>query len=162
YFGKSTPTHDSILEFAHYFDPNQPGVESDCDSEVMEEEVEYMSDDEVVMSEQEESNHGYTQNIHHFKEKDDIDEWLNTEITKHMSSISDEVSFIVSNEVDKDDNNTSNTAPCRLPKELSPWSFLLPFNIDNHSFYDITTLDAKNNIMPLKDYEYLGLDKIRP
>ncbi|GJX59426.1 phospholipase-like protein [Tanacetum coccineum] len=76
-------------------------------------------------------------------------------------SISDEVSFIASNEVDKDDNNTSNTAPCRLPKELSPGSCLLPFNIDNHSFYAITTLDAKDNIMPLKVYEYLGLDKIR-
>ncbi|GKD94679.1 hypothetical protein Tco_1374516 [Tanacetum coccineum] len=55
---KSTPTHDSILEFAHYFDPNQPGAESDCYSEEMEEEFEYMSNDEVVMSEQEESNHG--------------------------------------------------------------------------------------------------------
>ncbi|GJY53504.1 hypothetical protein Tco_0445168 [Tanacetum coccineum] len=51
----------------------------------MEEEVEYMTDDEVVMSEQEESNHGYTQNIQHFEEKDDVDEWLNAEITKHMS-----------------------------------------------------------------------------
>ncbi|GKB08709.1 reverse transcriptase domain-containing protein [Tanacetum coccineum] len=197
YFSESTPTHDPIWVFAHYFGPNQLDAESDCDSEDMEEEVEYMIDDEVVMSEKEESNHGYTQNIQHFEEKDDVDEWLNTEITKHMSmqgvenmkdalisiiksikkemkddimkkqfeasiaSISNETSSIASNEVDKDDNNTSNTASCLLPKELSPGSFLLPFNIDNHSFYAITTLDAKDNIMPLKVYEYLGLDKFR-
>ncbi|GJT97303.1 hypothetical protein Tco_1092821 [Tanacetum coccineum] len=85
YLGKSTPTHDPIQEFAHYFGPNQPGTESDCDSDDMEEGVEYMTDDEVVMSEKEESNHGYTQNIQHFEEKDDVDEWLNAEITKHMS-----------------------------------------------------------------------------
>ncbi|GKD42848.1 putative reverse transcriptase domain-containing protein [Tanacetum coccineum] len=197
YFGKSTPTHDPIQEFAHYFGPNQPGAESDCDSEDMEEEVEYMTDDEVVMSEQEESNHGYTQNIQHFEEKDDVDEWLNAEITKHMSmqgvenmkdalisiiksirqemkdgimkrqfetstaSVSDEVSSIASNEVDRADDNTPNTAPCRLPKELSPGSFLLPFNINNHNLYANTTLDAKDNIMPQRVYEYLGLDKLR-
>ncbi|GJV37771.1 hypothetical protein Tco_1410248, partial [Tanacetum coccineum] len=57
-------------------------AESDYDSEDMEEEVEYMTGDEVVMSEQEESNHG--------------------------------------NEVDKADDNTSNTARCRILKELSP------------------------------------------
>ncbi|GKD64707.1 hypothetical protein Tco_1306815 [Tanacetum coccineum] len=163
YFGKSILTHDLIREFAHYF-----GTESDCDSEDIEEEVEYIIDDEVVMSEEEESNHGYTRNIQHFKEKDDVDEWLNVEITKHMSMkgvenikddliiiiksirhemkdgimirqveasiacVSDEVSSIASNEVDKDDDNTSNTAPY-----------------------------AKDNIMLLKVYKYLGLDKFR-
>ncbi|GJU20295.1 hypothetical protein Tco_1153637 [Tanacetum coccineum] len=168
-------------EFAHYFVPNQPGTESDYDSEDMEEEVEYMTDDEVVMSEQEESNHGYTQNIQHLEEKDDVDKWLNAEITKHMSmqgvenmkdvlisiiksirqemkddimkrqfeastaSVSDKVSSIAGNKVDKVDDNTSNIAPCRLPKELSPGSFLLPFNINNHNFYATTTLDAKDN-----------------
>ncbi|GJW64596.1 phospholipase-like protein [Tanacetum coccineum] len=173
---------------------NLPGTESDCDSEDMEEEVEYMTDDEVVMSEQEESNHGYTQNIQHFEEKDDVDKWLNAEITKHMSmqgvkntedakisiiksikkemkddimkkqieastaSIGNETSSIASNEVDTDDDNT---ASCLLPKELSPGSFLLPFNIDNHSLYAITTLDAKDNIIPLNVYEYLGLDEFR-
>ncbi|GJU92021.1 putative reverse transcriptase domain-containing protein [Tanacetum coccineum] len=139
YLGKSTPTHDPIWEFARYFGPNQPGTESDCDSEDMEEEVEYMTDDEIVMSEQEGSNHGYTQNNQHFEEKDDVDEWLNAEITKHMSnsrtsiaSVSDEVSSIASNEVDRADDNTPNTAP-----------------------YD------KDNIMPQRVYEYLGLDKLR-
>ncbi|GKD58613.1 hypothetical protein Tco_1296122, partial [Tanacetum coccineum] len=71
-------------EFAHYFGPNQPGAESDCDLEDMEEEVEYMTGDEVVMSEQEESNHEYTQTIQHLEEKDDVEKWLNAEITKHM------------------------------------------------------------------------------
>ncbi|GKA76897.1 hypothetical protein Tco_0783358 [Tanacetum coccineum] len=197
YFGKSTSTHDPIQEFVHYFGPNQPGAESDYDSEDMEEEVEYKTDDEVVMSEQEESNQGYTQNIQHFEEMDDVDEWLNAKITKHTSmqgvknmkdalisiiksirqerkddimkkqfeastaSIIDETSSIASNEVDNDDNNTTNTASYQLPKERSLGSFLLLFNIDNHSFYAITTLDDKDNIMPLKVYEYLGLDKFR-
>ncbi|GKA26402.1 hypothetical protein Tco_0712511 [Tanacetum coccineum] len=160
YFGKSTPTPDPIQEFAHYFDPNQPGTKSDCDSEDMEEE--------------------------HFEEKDDVDEWLNTEITKHMSmqgvenmkdalisiiksirqemkdgimkrqfetlTASDEVSSIASNELEK---AYDNTPPCRLPKELSPGSFLLPFNINNHNLYATTTLDAKDNIMPQRVYEHL-------
>ncbi|GJR51025.1 hypothetical protein Tco_1401546 [Tanacetum coccineum] len=51
----------------------------------MEEEVEYMTDDEVVMSEQEESNHEYAQNTQHLEDEDDVDEWLNAEIKKHMS-----------------------------------------------------------------------------
>ncbi|GJZ27348.1 hypothetical protein Tco_0571601, partial [Tanacetum coccineum] len=197
YFDKSTPTHDPIREFAHYFGPNQPGAEFDYDSEDIEEEVEYMTDDEIVMSEQEASNHGYTQNIQHFEEKNDVDEWLNAEITKHMSmqgvenmkdalisiiksirqemkdgimkrqfeastaSVSDEVSSIASNKVDRADDDTLNTAPCRLPKELSPGSFLLPFNINSHNLYATTTLDAKDNIMPQRVYEYLGLDKLK-
>ncbi|GJV92226.1 hypothetical protein Tco_1540039 [Tanacetum coccineum] len=157
----------------------------------MEEEVEYMTDDEVVMSEQEESNHGNTQNIQHFEEKDDVDEWLNAEIKKHMSmqgvenikdalisiiksirhgmkdgimkrqfeasttSVSDEVSFIASNKVYRADDNTSNTAPCRLPMELSPGSFLIPFNINSNNLYATTTLYAKENIMPQRVFEYL-------
>nr|GEX71186.1 hypothetical protein [Tanacetum cinerariifolium] len=44
-----------------------------------------MTDNEVVMSEQEESNHAHTQNIKHFEEKDDVDKWLNAEIAKHMN-----------------------------------------------------------------------------
>ncbi|GJU87372.1 hypothetical protein Tco_1294918 [Tanacetum coccineum] len=103
-------------EFAHCFDPNQPNTESDYDSEDMEEEGEYMADDEKVMNEQEESNHGYTQNIQHFEEKDDVDEWLNAEITKHMTHERDEVSSIASNEVDRADANTPNTALYRLTK----------------------------------------------
>ncbi|GKB81908.1 phospholipase-like protein [Tanacetum coccineum] len=161
YFGKGTPTLNLIQEFAHYFDPNQPGAKSDCDSKDMEEEVEYMTDDEEVMSEQEESDHGYTQNIQHFEEKDDIDEWLNAEITKHMNNVSDEVSSIASNEVDRAYDNNLNTAPCRLPMELSQGSFLLPFNNNSHNLYATTTLDAKDNIMPQRVYEYLGLDKLR-
>ncbi|GJT37545.1 hypothetical protein Tco_0937410 [Tanacetum coccineum] len=84
YFGESTPNYDPTLEFAHYFRPNQPSVESDYDSKDMEEEVEYMTDDKVVMSEQEESNHEYAQSTRHLEDEDDDDEWLNVEIKKHM------------------------------------------------------------------------------
>ncbi|GJR40562.1 hypothetical protein Tco_1216246 [Tanacetum coccineum] len=51
----------------------------------MEEEVEYITDDEVVMSEQEESNHEYAQSTQHLEDEDDVDEWLNAQIKKHMS-----------------------------------------------------------------------------
>ncbi|GJT49899.1 hypothetical protein Tco_0976056 [Tanacetum coccineum] len=105
YFGESTPNYDPTLEFAHYFRPNQPSVESDYDSKDMEEEVEYMTDDKVVMSEQEESNHEYAQSTRHLEDEDDDDEWLNVEIKKHMN--------------------------------------------------------AKDNIMPQRVYEYLCLDKLR-
>ncbi|GJZ36570.1 hypothetical protein Tco_0582761 [Tanacetum coccineum] len=142
YFGKITPTHDPIREFAYYFDPNQPDVESDYDSEDMEEEVEYMIDDEVVMSELEESNHGYTQNIQHFEEKDDVDEWLNVEITKHMSEnnlkldsyVSDEVSFHSHKRSGQTEDNplSEYLPPYRLPKDLKAREFLPSFNIKNH------------------------------
>ncbi|GJQ98725.1 putative reverse transcriptase domain-containing protein [Tanacetum coccineum] len=122
-------------EFAHCFDPNQPNTESDYDSEDMEEEGEYMADDEKVMNEQEESNHGYTQNIQHFEEKDDVDEWLNAEITKHMS----------------------NLKPRQLMKEMK----YLPLPVTNHNLYATATLDAKYNFMPQRVYEYLGLDKLK-
>ncbi|GJX88623.1 hypothetical protein Tco_0340637 [Tanacetum coccineum] len=100
----------------------------------MEEEVEYISDDEVVMGEQEESNHGYTQNIQHFEEKDDVDEWMKDGIMKRQSeastgSISDEVSSITSNEVDKDDNNTSNTRTPSATRRTKPKKISSPFNI---------------------------------
>nr|GEY11436.1 phospholipase-like protein [Tanacetum cinerariifolium] len=156
-----------------------------------------MIDNEIIMSEQEESNHEYAQSTHHLEDEDDVDEWLNAKIKKHMSmqklkskkdaligiiksirqemrdgikkrqlgastiNVSDTVSSIASNDKDNKDNNTLNTTPCLLPKELSPGSFLLPFNIKNHNFYAATTLDAKDNIMPQRVYEYLGLDKLR-
>ncbi|GJZ30896.1 hypothetical protein Tco_0575943 [Tanacetum coccineum] len=129
-----------------------------------------------VMSEQEESDHEYAQSTQHFEDEEDVDEWLNAEIKSTWEmrdgikksqfeastvNVSDEVSFITSNDIANEDKNTSNTAPCLLPKELSPRSFLLPFNIDNHNFYAATTLDAKDNIMPQRVYEYLGLDKLK-
>ncbi|GJY28646.1 hypothetical protein Tco_0404413 [Tanacetum coccineum] len=88
--------------------------------------------------------------------KDDI---MKKQFEASTASISNETSSIASNEVDKDDNHTSTTASCLLPKELSSGSFLFPFYIDDHSLYAITTLEAKDNIMPLDVYKYLGLDK---
>ncbi|GJS30793.1 putative reverse transcriptase domain-containing protein [Tanacetum coccineum] len=149
YFGKSTPTHDPIWEFAHYFGLNQPGAEFNCDSEDMEEEVEYMTDDEVGVENMEDAL---------MEMKYDI---VKKQFEASTTSISNETSSIASNELDRADDNTSNTASCRLLNEMSLGSFLLPFNIDNHSFYAITTLDAKDNIIPLKVYEYLSLDKFR-
>ncbi|GKC15610.1 hypothetical protein Tco_1012392 [Tanacetum coccineum] len=90
--------------------------------------------------------------------KDDI---MKKQFEASTASISNETSSIASNEVDKDDNHTSTTASCLLPKELSPGRFLLPFYIDDHSLYAITTLEAKDNIMPLDVYKYLGLDKFK-
>ncbi|GJY74385.1 phospholipase-like protein [Tanacetum coccineum] len=160
-----TPKRIEDVTIAEYLEYEKK-AESDCDSKDTEEEVEYMTDDEIVMSEQEESNHRYTQNNQHFEEKDNVDEWLNAEITKHMSmrgveNMNDALISIINNEVDRADDNAPNTAPCRLPKGLSPGSFLLPFNVNSHNLYATTTLDAKDNIMPQRVYEYLGLDKLR-
>ncbi|GJT62729.1 hypothetical protein Tco_1006262 [Tanacetum coccineum] len=69
YFRKSTSTHDPIQEFAHYFGPNQPGAESDCDSKDIEE------------------------HIQHFEEMDGVNGWLNAEITKHMNIRQEEETF---------------------------------------------------------------------
>ncbi|GJU97008.1 hypothetical protein Tco_1326279 [Tanacetum coccineum] len=166
YFSKSI-IHDPIWEFAHYFGPNQPDTESDYDSEDREGEVEYMTDDEVVMSEQEEITMGVENTedtlisiIKSIKKemKDDI---MKKKIEASTASIGNETSSIASNEVDTNDDNTSTTTSCLLPKELNPRIFLLPFNIDDYSLYAITTLEAKDNIMPLDVYKYLGLDKLR-
>ncbi|GJY38916.1 phospholipase-like protein [Tanacetum coccineum] len=85
---------------------------------------------------------------------------MKSQFEASTTSVSDEVSSIASNEVDRVDDNTSNTTPCQLPMELSLGSFLLPFNINSHNLYATTTLDAKNN-MPQRVHEYLGLDKLR-
>ncbi|GJU38191.1 putative reverse transcriptase domain-containing protein [Tanacetum coccineum] len=169
YFGKSTPTHDPIREFSHYFGPNQPGVESDCDSEYIEEEVEYMTEDEVVMSEQEDSNHGHTQNIQHFEEKDDIDEWLNAEIAKYMSmqgveNIKDALISII-----KSIRHEIKDGIMKRQFETSTASVSdKVYSIANNEvdIIDDKTLntapcDAKDNIMPQRVYKYLGLDKLR-
>ncbi|GJZ20970.1 hypothetical protein Tco_0558009 [Tanacetum coccineum] len=45
---------------------------------------------------------------------------MKRQIDASTTSVSDEVSSIASNEVDRADDNTPNIAPCRLTKELSP------------------------------------------
>ncbi|GJR17841.1 hypothetical protein Tco_0966368 [Tanacetum coccineum] len=150
YFGKSILTHDPIREFAHYF-----GVESDCDSEDIEEDVEYMTDNEVGVENMKDALISIIKSIRQ-EMKDGI---MKRQVEASTTCLSDEVSSITSNEVDRADDNISNTAPCRLPKELSPGSFLLPFNINNHNFYATTTLDDKDNIMPQRVYEYLEFEQ---
>ncbi|GJR84385.1 hypothetical protein Tco_0155170 [Tanacetum coccineum] len=51
----------TIVEYVEY--EKKMSAKFDCDSEDLEEEVEYITNNEVVMSEQEKSNHGNTQNI---------------------------------------------------------------------------------------------------
>ncbi|GKF58475.1 hypothetical protein Tco_0172012 [Tanacetum coccineum] len=166
YFSKCAPTHDSIREFAHYFGSNQPGAESDYDSEDIKQEVEYMTNDEVVMSEQEKSNHGNTQNIQHFEEKDDVDKWLNAEITKHLSIQGVEnmedalISIIKSIKKEmKDDimKKKIEASTANIDNETSSIASSKVDIGDDHNLYAITTLEAKDNIMPLDVYKYLGL-----
>ncbi|GJX53110.1 hypothetical protein Tco_0281479 [Tanacetum coccineum] len=100
-----TPSRE--YEFAHYFGPNQPGIESDCDSEDMEEEVEYMTDDEVVMSEQEErvkNTEDALINIIKSIKKEMKDDIMKKQIEASTPSIGNETSSIASNEVDIDDD----------------------------------------------------------
>ncbi|GJT54657.1 RNA-directed DNA polymerase, eukaryota, reverse transcriptase zinc-binding domain protein [Tanacetum coccineum] len=160
---KNTPTHDPIREFAHYFGPNQPGAESDCDSKDIEEEVEYMTDDEIVMSEQEESNHRYTQKNQHFEEEDDVDEWLNAEITKHMSmqgvkNMKDALISII-----KSIRQEMKDGIMKRQVETSTASDEVSSIASNEveRTYDNTPPYAKDNIMPQRVYEHLKLDKLR-
>ncbi|GKB63417.1 hypothetical protein Tco_0919603 [Tanacetum coccineum] len=126
YFGKSTPTHNPIQEFAHYFDPNQPGAKSDGDSKDMEEE--------------------------HFEEKDDVDEWLNAEMTKHMGmqgveNMKDALISIIKS----------------IRQEMKDGIMKRQFKASTASVSDEVSsiANAKDNIMPQRVYEYLGLDKLR-
>ncbi|GJY75352.1 hypothetical protein Tco_0480468 [Tanacetum coccineum] len=118
YFSKCVPTHDSIWEFAHYFGPNQPGAEFDCDSEDMEEEVEFMTNDEVGV----ENTKDALININKSIKKEMKDDIMKKQIEASIANIDNETSSISSSEVDTGDDNTSPTASCLLPKEQSPGS----------------------------------------
>ncbi|GKA65262.1 reverse transcriptase domain-containing protein, partial [Tanacetum coccineum] len=133
-----------------------PYAESNYDSEDMEEEVEYMTDNEV--EERSKNTEDALISIIKSIKKEMKEDIMKKQFEASSASISNETTSITSNEDDKD---TSITASCLLPKEMSPGSFLLPFNIDHHSLYAITTLEAKDNVMPLDAYRYLGLDKLR-
>ncbi|GJX63793.1 hypothetical protein Tco_0296693 [Tanacetum coccineum] len=93
------------------------GIESDCDSEDMEEEVEYMTDDEVVMSEQEErvkNTEDALINIIKSIKKEMKDDIMKKQIEASTPSIGNETSSIASNEVDIDDDKQRML--CLLPK----------------------------------------------
>ncbi|GJY91896.1 phospholipase-like protein [Tanacetum coccineum] len=91
--------------------------------------------------------------------KDDI---MKKKIKASTANIGNETSSSTSSEVGHCDEQTLTLRFLSSTQgKLSPGSFLLLFNINNHSLYAITTLDAKDNIIPLNVYEYLGLDEFR-
>ncbi|GJW46068.1 hypothetical protein Tco_0077714 [Tanacetum coccineum] len=146
YFGKSTPTPDPIQEFAHYFDPNQPGTESDCDSEDMEEEVEYMIDDEVGVENMKDA----LISIIKFIRQETKDGIMKRKF--ETSTANDEVSSIASNEVER---SYDNTPPCRLPNDAKePRNFfflstLITINLYATTTYFICITDREDEALPL-------------
>ncbi|GJS18103.1 hypothetical protein Tco_0412575 [Tanacetum coccineum] len=152
-----------------YFNHIQPNTEFNYDSEDMEfdDEAGYTTDEESVLSEHEAIDLAHTVNTQSFKEElsseEDLDEWLNAEMEKHMNkqkekNKEDALIAIIKSIREKYtvnyDNFTSN-----LPslEELNPGSFLLPFTINNYNSYAMANIDASNNVMPRSIYEYLKL-----
>ncbi|GJV97476.1 hypothetical protein Tco_1549053 [Tanacetum coccineum] len=121
----------------------------------LDEEDGYTTDEESVMSEHEAIDPVHAFNTQYFEEelslKEDLDEWLNEEMEKHMKADLKNSSEAMEDTINND-NLTSN-----LPslEELNPGSFLLPFTINNYNSYAMANIDASNNVMPRSIYEYL-------
>ncbi|GJZ31101.1 hypothetical protein Tco_0576148 [Tanacetum coccineum] len=161
YFGHCTSSNNTTIEFPcnTYFNPIQPNTKFNYDSEDMEldDEAGYTTDRESALSEPEAIDPAHTVNTQSFEEelssKEDLDEWLNAEMEKHMKAGLKKSSEAMEDTVNND-NFTSN-----LPslEELNPGSFLLPFIINNYNSYVMANIDASNNVMPKSIYEYLKL-----
>ncbi|GKD52658.1 hypothetical protein Tco_1281634 [Tanacetum coccineum] len=93
YFDHYTSSNNTTLEFPRntYFNPIIPNTKFNYDSKDMEldEEVGYTTDEESVMSEHEAIDPVHAVNIQSFEEElsseEDLDEWLNAKMEKHMS-----------------------------------------------------------------------------
>ncbi|GJR66578.1 hypothetical protein Tco_0012643 [Tanacetum coccineum] len=97
-------------------------------------------------------------NIQHFEEKDDVDEWLNAEITKHMSMLAVEnmkdalISIIKSIRHEIEDGIMKRQIDASTTSVSDEVSSIAS---NNHNLYATATLDAKDNFMPQRVYEYL-------
>ncbi|GKE70319.1 reverse transcriptase domain-containing protein, partial [Tanacetum coccineum] len=93
YFGHWPSSNNTTLEFPHntYFNPITPNIKFNYDSKDMDldEEAGYTTDKESVMSEHEAIDPVHAVNTHSFKKElsleEDLNEWLNAEMEKHMS-----------------------------------------------------------------------------
>ncbi|GJU00193.1 reverse transcriptase domain-containing protein [Tanacetum coccineum] len=93
YFSHCTSSINTTLEFPcnTYFNPIPPNIKFNYDSKDMEldEEAGYTTDEESVMSEHKAINPVHIVNTRSFKEElsleEDLDEWLNAKMEKHMS-----------------------------------------------------------------------------
>ncbi|GJT84546.1 hypothetical protein Tco_1066263 [Tanacetum coccineum] len=93
YSGYCTSNNNTTIEFPRnsYFNHIQPNTEFNYDYEDMklDEEAGYTTDGESVMSEHEAIDPTHTVNTQSFEDElsseDDLDEWLNAEMEKHMS-----------------------------------------------------------------------------
>ncbi|GKD85439.1 hypothetical protein Tco_1356593 [Tanacetum coccineum] len=190
-YGNFTSSHNKSKEFPHCshinlppllpcFKPIQLNNESDYDSDDMEldEEDGYITDEELVMSEQETSDPAGTPNTQSFKEEltleYDLNEWLKAVMEKHITvykskqidaletdKIVEESSMTINDTIEEDDSFTS-TLPCQLPlKELSPRSFLFPCTIGSLNLYAMADLGACVNMMPNSIFKQLELDNLQ-
>ncbi|GJT69280.1 hypothetical protein Tco_1028566 [Tanacetum coccineum] len=94
YSGYCTSSNNTTIELSRnaYFNPIQPNIEFNYDYEDMEldDEARFTTDRESVLSEHEAIDPVHAVNTQFFKEelrsKEDLDEWLNAEMEKHMSN----------------------------------------------------------------------------
>ncbi|GJW88083.1 reverse transcriptase domain-containing protein [Tanacetum coccineum] len=171
YFDHCTSIINTTLEFPcnTYFNPIPPNTKFNYDSKDIEldKEAGYTTDEESVMSEHEAINPVHTINTQSFEEElsseEDLDEWLNAEMEKHMSKQEKKneedtlIAIIKSIREEYTVNNDSFTSNLPSLEELNPGSFLLPFTINKYNSYAIANIDASNNVMPRSIYEYLKL-----
>ncbi|GKE65280.1 hypothetical protein Tco_1519441, partial [Tanacetum coccineum] len=93
YFGHCTSSNNTTIEFPRnaYFNPIQPNTEFNYDSKDMEleDEAGYTTDGESALSKHEVIDRAHTVNTQSFEKElsyeEDLEEWLNAEMEKHMS-----------------------------------------------------------------------------
>ncbi|GJV30004.1 phospholipase-like protein [Tanacetum coccineum] len=149
--------------------------------EPLEEDTDYVSEDESEAGEQRMSNDivddkPFTPEPQPEGEElssdEDLDEWLKAEMEKHMCGQDKEsaedalihilkslgVSFVADNE----EGDILGSLPCKLPpKELNPRSFTLPCTIGNLNLYVMADLGASVNVMPKLIFEHLKLANLK-
>nr|GEV68092.1 reverse transcriptase domain-containing protein [Tanacetum cinerariifolium] len=95
--------------------------------------------------------------------EEDLDEWLNAEMEKHMSKQEEKnkedalIAIIKSIREEFRVVHKNNFTNLPLLEELNTRSFLLPFTINNYNSYAIANIDTSNNVMPRSIYEHLKL-----
>nr|GEU40708.1 hypothetical protein [Tanacetum cinerariifolium] len=121
-----------------YFKPIQPYTKhkNESSKEELEEEIRYMSDGELVISEQDTSDNTDAPNLE-----------------PHDKGINDTV---------KEDERPSKELPCQLPpKELSLGIFALPCIIGSFNLYAMAHLGTCVNLMPNSVFIYLKMTDLR-
>ncbi|GJT41612.1 hypothetical protein Tco_0941477 [Tanacetum coccineum] len=161
-----TLNQNTTIEFPHdtYSKPIQPSIEFNYESEDMEldEETGYKTDEESVMSKHEAIDFAHAVNSRSFEEtgsdgEEDLDEWLKTEMEKHMSkqdekNEEDALIAIIKSIKEECRAFRNNKQINASETDLENSSKTIGGTVNNDSF-----TNSSDNIMPRRIYEYLEL-----